>query len=58
MSVDLPEEAPAAVDDAEIAPAPANVNGVDGRFFHGVIKREEDLVVALKTQELLELVPG
>jgi len=37
----------------EIEPPPANVNGVDGRFFNGVCKLESALLVVLDVQAVL-----
>ena len=36
-------------------PPPANIGGADGRFFHGVVKRDNGLVVLLNTQEAIGL---
>jgi len=37
----------------EFEPPPANVSGVDGRFFHGVCKLEDELLVGLNVEEVL-----
>ena len=37
----------------EIAPPPANVDGVDGRFFRGVHTMESDIVVLLDVEQVL-----
>lgn len=39
----------------EIEPPPANVQGVDGRFFTGVYKLESDLLVLLNVEATLRL---
>ncbi|WP_158545325.1 chemotaxis protein CheW [Bremerella cremea] len=39
----------------EIGPAPANVSGVEGRFFKGVYRTETDIVVLLDTGEALSV---
>ena len=41
------------VSSAEIASAPANVHGVDGRFFSGVYTSDTDIVVLVNLDELL-----
>lgn len=41
----------------EIEPAPANVSGIDGRFFQGVYKLEHDLLVILHTEEIINMKP-
>ncbi len=38
---------------ADIEPPPANVSGVDGRFFKGVCKLEKELLVILDVEEAL-----
>lgn len=38
---------------AEIEPAPANIRGVDGRFFSGVYKLENELLVILDVMETI-----
>ena len=37
----------------EISPSPANVDGIDGRFFQGVHTLETDIVVLLDTEQVL-----
>ncbi|TWT36064.1 Chemotaxis protein CheW [Posidoniimonas corsicana] len=37
----------------EISPAPANVDGIDGRFFQGVHTLETDIVVLLDVEQVL-----
>lgn len=37
----------------QIEPPPANVNGIDGRFFTGVYKLESELVIILDVEEAL-----
>jgi purine-binding chemotaxis protein CheW len=37
----------------QIEPPPANVNGIDGRFFTGVYKLESELVVVLDIEQVL-----
>lgn len=39
----------------DIGPAPANVSGVEGRFFKGVYRTETDIVVLLDTSEALSI---
>ena len=38
----------------EIDPAPANIDGVEGKFFHGVHALEHGVVVLLDVEQLLE----
>lgn len=38
----------------EIEPPPANVGGIDSRFFKGVVKLNDDLLVLLDVQQSLE----
>jgi len=38
---------------SDIEPPPANVSGVDGRFFRGVCKLEKELLVILDVEEAL-----
>lgn len=39
----------------EIEPAPANIDGVDGRFFEGVYSTPTDVVVIARLDELLAM---
>lgn len=39
----------------DIGPAPANVSGVEGRFFKGVYRTESEIVVLLDTSEVLSI---
>ena len=41
------------LDAEDISPAPANVNGIDSRFFHGVYTMENQIVVLLNTEQVL-----
>ncbi len=43
------------VSSEEIGPAPANVSGVEGRFFKGVYRTESEIVVLLDTGEVLSI---
>ncbi len=43
------------VGDKDLEPAPANISGVDGRFLSAVAKLEDDLMVALRTREILDV---
>jgi purine-binding chemotaxis protein CheW len=36
----------------EISPSPSNVDGVDGRFFHGVYTMESEIVVILNIEQV------
>lgn len=38
-----------------VEPPPANVNGIDGRFFTGVYKLESELVVILDVEQVLAI---
>ena len=42
-------------DDSAIEPPPANANGIDSRFFDGVIKLERELLVILKIESVLKV---
>lgn len=42
-----------AIQRCEISPSPANVNGVEGRFFKGVHTTETEIVVILDVEESL-----
>jgi len=42
-----------AAQSSELLPAPANVSGVEGRFFRGVYRLEAELLVILDVDELL-----
>ncbi len=42
-----------AIDAAEISPPPANLKGIDGRFFHGVHTMDEEIVVLLDVEQVL-----
>ncbi len=37
----------------DIEPAPANINGIDSRFFQGIYKLESDLLVILDVNEII-----
>ncbi len=37
----------------EIEPPPANISGIDGRFFDGVYKMKSDLLIILNAEEVL-----
>lgn len=37
----------------EVTPTPANVDGIDGRFFDGVYTQDNSLVVLLNTEQVL-----
>ena len=39
----------------EIEPPPANISGIDGRFFDGVYKMESDLLIILNAEEILSV---
>lgn len=39
----------------EIEPPPANVSGIDGRFFDGVYKMESELLIILNAEEVLSV---
>ncbi|PQO39736.1 chemotaxis protein CheW [Bremerella cremea] len=39
----------------EIGPAPANISGVEGRFFKGIYRTETEIVVLLDTGEVLSI---
>ena len=41
----------------EIAPPPANVGGMEGRYFHGIHKLESDLLVVLDVNAVLTKEP-
>ena len=41
------------ITDSDILPPPANVKGVDGRFFRGVYTTESEIVVVLNLDETL-----
>jgi purine-binding chemotaxis protein CheW len=41
------------LDDDDILPAPANVDGVDGRFFRGVYPVKDSIVVLLDVEQVL-----
>ncbi len=41
-------------DEGEISSTPANVDGVDGRFFSGVLTREKSIVVILDIDEAVQ----
>ena len=41
-------------EDNEIEPSPANMGEVEGRFIHGVVKLEKELLIILKVMELLQ----
>lgn len=41
------------VNSAEIAPSPANIRGVDGRFFTGVYTTDNEIVVLVDLDEML-----
>lgn len=41
------------VDSAKVAPPPANVSGIDGKFFQGVFRLEKELLVVLNVQAAL-----
>ncbi|OPZ20840.1 MAG: Chemotaxis protein CheW [candidate division BRC1 bacterium ADurb.BinA364] len=43
-----------AVDEAEIEPPPANVNGVEGKYLSGVVKLPDALMVTLRAREVLD----
>lgn len=40
-------------DKAEIEPPPANIGGVQGKFFEGVFKKESSLIGILNVEEIL-----
>jgi purine-binding chemotaxis protein CheW len=42
-------------EDNEIEPSPANMGEVEGRFMHGVVKLEKELMIILKVMELLQV---
>jgi purine-binding chemotaxis protein CheW len=41
-------------EDNEIEPSPANMGEVEGRFIHGVVKLEKELMIIIKVGELLK----
>ena len=41
------------VDSKDVEPPPANISGVDGKFLSGVIQLDQQLLVTLKTSEIL-----
>ncbi len=41
------------IDENEIERPPANIGAVDGRFLSGVVKMDKDLLVLLKSKEML-----
>ncbi len=43
------------IQDDEIEPPPANINGVDGKYLSGVVKLEKDLLATLKVSEILTI---
>lgn len=43
------------VEENEIEPPPANMNGVDGKYLGGVIKLDSELLATLKISEILTL---
>ncbi|MBD3419186.1 MAG: chemotaxis protein CheW [Chitinivibrionales bacterium] len=43
------------VDDRNIEPPPANMNGVDGKFLGGVVKLDAELMATLKVAEILAM---
>ncbi len=43
------------VDEAEIEPPPANMNGVDGKYLGGVIKLDGELLATLRIGEILTM---
>ncbi len=42
------------VDWADMVPPPSNIQGVQGRYFKGVIKRDEGLIGVLDVEEVLK----
>ncbi len=42
-----------AIDAADVSPSPANLKGVDGRYFQGVYTTELELVVLLDVEQVL-----
>ncbi len=40
-------------DNQEIEPAPANLNGINNRFFNGVYKKEKELLLLLNIDEIV-----
>ncbi len=43
------------VENDNIEPPPANMNGVDGKYLNGVVKLEKDLIATLKVKEILAM---
>lgn len=41
------------IDGNAIEPPPANINGIEGRFFRGVVPLQEEIVVILNLDEVL-----
>jgi purine-binding chemotaxis protein CheW len=42
-------------EDNEIEPPPANMGEIEGRFIHGVVKLDKELMIILKVMELLQI---
>lgn len=42
------------IEKRDIAPPPANQNGVSGKFLSGIIRLDDELIVTLKAEPLLE----
>ncbi len=43
------------IDEKEIEPPPANMNGVDGKYLGGVVKLKKELLATLKVSEILAM---
>ncbi|MBU1701237.1 MAG: chemotaxis protein CheW [Candidatus Eisenbacteria bacterium] len=43
------------IDEKELEPPPANMTGVDSKYLSNVVKLEDDLMIALRVGEILQL---